>query len=88
MTEQQIKSKLRQIIADMGGVAEVDLSKKLTEYIRKSSKRILAARIDVQFEVVNGTILYNDLFSEIKTGEDIVEFIQEYYPEQNSNNNE
>ena len=81
MEPKEIEKKIIEILAYMGELSpeNVDLSEDFSIYVRPNSKRLLAAKIDVQFPKVNGTILYNALFSEIITGEEIVEFILEYY---------
>lgn len=81
MNEDEVLEKVKEIIAYMADleISEIDMDEDFSVYIRPNSKRILAAKIDVKFPNVNGTILYNALFSEIVTGEEIVEFILEYY---------
>ena len=81
MQQEEIESIVRTIIANIADKSpdDIDLSQKLTSYMRKSSKRILAARLDATFTNLNGTILFNDLFRGIKRGNHIVEFVLEYY---------
>lgn len=59
---------------------KVDLSKKIEDrYVSTGEKEYLVDEISDAYPNVKSTKLYNSMFGDIKTGDDVVDFILKYY---------
>ena len=80
--KERIQTKVKMILASFGPLKwdEIDLKHKIEDnYIAKEEKEFFVDEILFAYPNVRSTKLYNQMFNELKTGNDVVEFIEQYY---------
>lgn len=80
--KERIQTKVKMILSSFGNLRwdQIDLSEKIEDqYVSTAEKEYFVDEILYAYPNVSSTKFYNELFSDIETGNEVVDFILKYY---------